>query len=641
MFQEFQFAAHHAAEIAMHGQMEIRVIAIHGTDKIADFHNNGKFFVKFTRQSLLRSLPRFHFAAGKFPAALKIAIPTLGGKNLVAILDDASNNFNRFHKKRYINTRFPPTSNKFMKNTVLSTCSMRDLDAQAKQNDLEKGYALMKQAGSALFRLVTAKPQTNVAVFIGGGNNGGDGLVLARLLQQAGIPFNVYSLAPVEKLKNEAKMALDDFLSERGKIVYVGESEKIFATKPNFSVVVDCMLGNGAQGELRPAFAAAVREINSWNIPVIAADAPTGYDSAEHGRREPCIVANETMLFGFPRLDAYTSEGGPVFGNVTVENLDYPEDLVAKFDEGIHIASETDIPQMLPKRNEWGEKRDQGCAMIVAGSKDMPGAAALCTKAALRSGTGLVTLASPDAVMPILQSKLTEPVFCSLCDMDGQDCDSVDDRAATFAPAHIPQILAALRHNQALAIGPGLGSNECTQTAVLELLGKVQCPTVIDADALNAIATLNKTVASATSGAYSFLKSIKTAAVLTPHKREFERLFGSLPKKETDIPNHLRKLAKGTRKTILLKGAPTYIAFDDERVYVLPVSNSGMAKGGSGDVLTGIIVALLAQGMGTNEAALLGALLHQKAGECARRDLGSFSMLPSDVIRRLPEAFKI
>ena len=547
-----------------------------------------------------------------------------------------------------------------MKNIVLSTRSMRDLDAQAKQNDLEKGYALMKQAGSALFRLVTAKPQTNVAVFVGGGNNGGDGLVLARLLQQAGIPFNVYSLAPVEKFKNEAKMALDDFLSERGKITYIGDSagnkncaedkdcasslnsaRKFFAGIPNFSVVVDCMLGNGAQGELRPAIAAAVREINSWNIPVIAADAPTGYDSAEHGRREPCIVANETMLFGFPRLDAYTCEGGPVFGHVTVANLDYPEDLVAKFDERIFLANESDIPQMLPKRNEWGEKRDQGCAMIVAGSKDMPGAAALCTKAALRSGTGLVTLASPDAVMPILQSKLTEPVFCSLCDMDGQDCDSVDDRAATFAPAHIPQVLAALHHNQALAIGPGLGSSECTQSAVLELLGKIQCPTVIDADALNAIATLNKTVASTTSGAYSFLKSLKTVAVLTPHKREFERLFGRLPEKETDIPNHLRKLATETRKTILLKGAPTYIAFDDGRVYVLPVANSGMAKGGSGDVLTGIIVALLAQGMGTNEAALLGALLHQKAGECARRDLGSFSMLPSDVVRRLPKAFGI
>lgn len=536
------------------------------------------------------------------------------------------------------------------KKCILSTERMRALDFetknQAEGDNIAAGYRLMEQAGTALFEFVKnhaihAKCK-KIAVFVGGGNNGGDGLVLARLLLQAGIPFEVFSLAPVEKFKNEARMALDNYLGDRGKITYVDDrTGKIFTNAPDFDMVVDCMLGNGATGELRPAFAAVVREINSWNIPVIAADAPTGYDSAEHLRREPCIKASATMLFGFPRLDAYTHEGGPVFGKAVVAKLDYPDDLAAKFDERIYLANENYIPRMLPPRDEWGEKRDQGCALIVAGSKDMPGAAALCTKAALRSGAGLVTLASPESIMPVLQAKLSEPVFCSLCDMDGQDCDSVDDRAATFAPAHIPQILAALRHNQALAIGPGLGASDCTREAILALLPQVHCPVVIDADALNAIATLNKTVASATSGACSFIKSIKIPAVLTPHRREFERLFGALPAKETEIPEHLRKIAIETGKTILLKGAPTFIAFDDGCVYVLPCANSGMAKGGSGDVLTGIIAALLAQGMQTNKAALLGALLHQKAGKIAREELGAFSMLPSDTIRRLPKAFKI
>lgn len=563
---------------------------------------------------------------------------------------------------------------------IFSTKGMRMLDLEAKNqaegDSIAAGYRLMEQAGAALFEFVkkhvVLEKCAKIAVFVGGGNNGGDGLVLARLLQQAGIPFEVFSLTPVEKFKNEARMALDDYIGDRGRITYIGDraekcglngasdkdradcgglndadcgglkgAGKIFASTPDFSVVVDCMLGNGATGELRPAFAAVVREINSWGIPVIAADAPTGYDSAEHLRREPCIKASETMLFGFPRLDAYTREGGPVFGKAVVAKLDYPDDLAAKFDERIYLANENDIPRMLPPRDEWGEKRDQGCALIVAGSKDMPGAAALCTKAALRSGAGLVTLASPESIMPVLQAKLSEPVFCSLCDMDGQDCDSVDDRAATFAPAHIPQILAALRHNQALAIGPGLGAGDCTREAVLALLPQAHCPAVIDADALNAIATLNKTVASATSGACSFLMSLKIPAVLTPHRREFERLFGALPAKETEIPEHLRKIAIETGKTILLKGAPTFIAFDDGRVYVLPCANSGMAKGGSGDVLTGIIAALLVQGLQTNKAALLGALLHQKAGKIAREELGAFSMLPSDTIRRLPKAFKI
>lgn len=399
------------------------------------------------------------------------------------------------------------------------------------------------------------------------------------------------------------------------------------------------MLGNGAHGELRELYAAAVRDIAASKVAVVAADAPTGYDSQEHVRREPCIHALETLLFGFPRLDAYTREGGPVFGNAAVAPLCYPEENIKQFDEKVYLAEESLIPQMLPERDDWGDKRKQGCAMVVAGSGDMPGAAALCTLAALRSGAGLVTLASPDAIMPVLQAKLSEPVFCNLQDMAGQDGDTVDDRATALSPAHIPQILEKASHNQALAIGPGLGSAECTRDAVIEILPQVKCPMVIDADALNAIATLNKTSASPTSGAASYLHSIASAAVLTPHRREFERLFGALPTNDIDIPKLLRDIARNTKKVILLKGAPTFVAVPDGRVFIVPAHNSGLAKGGSGDVLTGIITALLAQGLPACEAAVLGALLHQKAGRIARKKLGAFSMLPSDVINALPQAF--
>jgi NAD(P)H-hydrate epimerase len=223
--------------------------------------------------------------------------------------------------------------------------------------------------------------------------------------------------------------------------------------------------------------------------------------------------------------------------------------------------------------------------------------------------------------------------------MAGQDGDTVDDRATALSPAHIPQILEKAKHNQAFAIGPGIGSAECTRDAVIEILPQVKCPMVIDADALNAIATLNKTSASPSSGAASFLHGIATAAVLTPHRREFERLFGALPANDIDIPNQLRDIAHHTKKVILLKGAPTFVASPDGRVFIVPAHNSGLAKGGSGDVLTGIITALLAQGLPTCEAAVLGALLHQKAGHIARTKMGAFSMLPSDVIDALPQAF--
>ena len=559
---------------------------------------------------------------------------------------------------------------------VLSTEGMRALDKAAKEalagdaTAIEAGYDLMKQAGAALFEKVIEvlnrdavyrgdaycgagdAPETQIgnaprsmAVFVGGGNNGGDGFVLAKLLIEAGIPCTTYSLAAADKFQNEAKMALDDFALAGGRLIAyspIAEGLSQAGTAPRFAgfdLIVDCMLGNGASGELRELYAAAVRDIGDAGVPVVAADAPTGYDSQAHGRREPCTHALETLMFGFPRLDAYTREGGPVFGNAAVAPLCYPEENVKQFDEKVYLAEESLIPQMLPKRDDWGDKRKQGCAMIVAGSGDMPGAAALCTGAALRSGAGLVTLASPDAIMPVLQAKLSEPVFCNLQDMAGQDGDTVDDCATALSPAHIPQILEKASHNQALAIGPGIGSAECTRDAVIEILPQVMCPMVIDADALNAIATFNKTSASPASGAASFLHSIASAAVLTPHRREFERLFGALPTNDIDIPNLLRGIARHTKKVILLKGAPTFVASPDGRAFIVPAHNSGLAKGGAGDVLTGIITALLAQGMPTCEAAVLGALLHQKAGRTARTKMGAFSMLPSDVIDALPQAF--
>ncbi len=515
----------------------------------------------------------------------------------------------------------------------------------------------MQEAGLALFKFVQCKiaeaPVCHytkpVAIFIGGGNNGGDGLVLAKHLLQAGIKSSVFSLAPESKFKNEAKLALDDFLQVGGSLV----DSKAITEKANqapsflhesFQLIVDCMLGNGAKGTLRPEFAETARIINESGLPIIAADAPTGYDSSMHICNNICIHAKETMLFGFPRLDAYAKEGGPAFGKATVAPLKYPAELIPQFDEKNYLVTEDYIPQLLPQRNEWGDKRHQGTAFIIAGSKDMPGAAALCTEAALRSGAGLVTLATTEAITPIIQAKLSEPVFCSLDDF-GKDTV----HRGTLRQENISTLLDRAKHASAIAIGPGLSTNHGTVRAVLDLLPQLKVPTVIDADALNAIAMLDdaeprcgmvfhdeKSIIQAVT---EYLHNLQSPAILTPHVREFARLFGDLPNSSMAIPSRLREIATSTNKVILLKGAPTYIASSDGNVYIIPVANSGMAKGGSGDVLSGIIVALLAQGLATTEAAVLGALLHQKAGRITREELGAFSMLPSDIIKNLHKAF--
>ena len=555
---------------------------------------------------------------------------------------------------------------------VLSTESMRGLDAASKiflakkttsepseKDIIQSGYTLMQEAGLALFKFIQCKiaeaPVCHytkpVAIFIGGGNNGGDGLVLAKHLLQAGIKSSVFSLAPESKFKNEAKLALDDFLQVGGSLV----DSKAITEKANqapgflhesFQLIVDCMLGNGAKGTLRPEFAETVRIINESGLPVIAADAPTGYDSSMHICNNICIHAKETMLFGFPRLDAYAKEGGPAFGKATVAPLKYPAELIPQFDEKNYLVTEDYIPQLLPQRNEWGDKRHQGTAFIIAGSKDMPGAAALCTEAALRSGAGLVTLATTEAITPIIQAKLSEPVFCSLEDRAN---GTGNENRGTLQPHHIPTLLDRAKHASAIAIGPGLSTNLGTVRAVLDLLPQLKVPAVIDADALNAIAMLDDAEPrcgmvfhdekSTVQAVTEYLRNLQQPAILTPHVREFARLFGELPNSSFAIPSRLREIATSTNKVILLKGPPTYIASPDGNVYIIPVANSGMAKGGSGDVLSGIIVALLAQGLATPEAAVLGALLHQKAGRITREELGAFSMLPSDVIKNLHKAF--
>ena len=485
---------------------------------------------------------------------------------------------------------------------------------------IDAGYDLMKKAGLALYNRVCEilgenRDGKSVAIFVGGGNNGGDGLVLARLLIEHGIPCTVFSLAKSGTFKDEAGFAYEEFSNEGGKLVYIGEQ---LPEKPHHTLIVDCMLGNGASGELRPAFARAVIAISEWGIPVLAADAPTGFDSANHHCGFTCIEASETMVFGLPRLDAYTNEGARVFGNVTVEPLEYPNELIDRVNSGIFLATEKMIPALLPDRDEFGDKRSQGTAMVIAGSGNMTGAAALCTKACLRSGAGLVTTATPKALLPELQSKLDEPVFYGIG-------DSTTDKLSIM---HLMQLQDIATHQNAIAIGPGLGTDTETQDAVRMFLTGLQIPVVVDADAINACGS-----------AFFCMEGGPTNAIITPHKREWERNFGPLPANESFYPEYLQQFATQFKITIVLKGCPTYVAIPDGRVYVIPARNSGLAKGGAGDVLTGIITALLAQGLPTAEAAVLGVLLHQKAGRLTREKMGAFGMLPTDVIEMLPAAF--
>ena len=512
---------------------------------------------------------------------------------------------------------------------LLTSDQIRDLDFCSKSFDvtghteIENGYALMKEAGEALFaRIKYYYANKKVAFFIGPGNNGGDGLVAAKLCVEKGVPCVVYSMVPSDRFKNEALLAYRDFELDGGKVASIDHLQKFQSQleadlegELPYSLVVDCLLGNGCKGELRPAFASVVNVINCMKdkgATVIAADVPTGFDMTNESGT--CVRATETILFGYPRLEAYSQQGAPFFGNVVVAPLSYPAAMAKNYDRGVYHVTESAIPALLPKRDEYVEKRGQGTALVISGSSNMTGAACLCTEAALRSGVGLVTLAVPKSILRVLQTKLVEPVFCGLGD---ENCEFICE-------SHVQTLLSLAQRNGAVAIGPGLGCSVETQNAVRRFLTLYEGPVVVDADAINACNL-----------SFFEQRNNKTPFVITPHRREWERNFEPLPPCECDYPDYLKKYSTRLNLVIVLKGAVTYIALPNGCVYVAAAQNSGMAKGGSGDVLTGVIASFLAQGLNIERAALLGVLVHQKAGRVTREQLGAFKMLPSDVIRNL------
>ncbi len=517
---------------------------------------------------------------------------------------------------------------------VLSAAQMRNFDALAKNNDILLGYRFMREAGESLARKAFEFKAKHYGVLVGKGNNGGDGLVCAEFLKRMGVNVTVFSVTQPKNFSGEAALAYNDFKksSIEFKILESPESwQKEFETI-SVDFIIDALLGTGAHTPLYPLYASAVQIINSLNLPILAADTPTGFDFENACASEICLRVQETLCFGFPRLESFGKDGFASFGKCTVAKLSYSPTCIKEGDSKTYSLSFQAIRDLLPSRNDFGDKRNSGTALLIAGSENMPGAAYMAAQAALRSGIGLLTLYSSKSVMPILQTKLAEPVFHAFPNELFKSVAKYDDSKSLIFQNIISEVQHELTKNQAVGIGPGLTSSNTIQIFLKTLLPTLAIPCVLDADALNAIATLPI-------GAKNFLKTLRAPTILTPHIREWARLFGPLPENFRDASEIIRQTAGEIHKILVLKGAVTRIAFPDGRLFILSFPNSGMSKGGSGDVLTGILTSLLGQGVVPEQATLLGTLLHAYAGHLAKIKKGAFSMLPSDIVEFLPDAF--
>jgi hydroxyethylthiazole kinase-like uncharacterized protein yjeF len=478
--------------------------------------------------------------------------------------------------------------------------------------------ALMERAGRAGARaareLAGGAYGRRAVVVCGKGNNGGDGLVAARHLAGWGVRTSVVLLEAAGELREPAASNARRLAETPDVRVRMFDERGLERELSRADVAVDAVFGTGFRGMPEDEWASAIASLNGAGAPVVAVDIPSGVNGGTGAVEGEAVRADLTVTFGAPKLGAVLMPGAERAGIVRVADIGFPEDLLAG---RAWLTEPADVAAWLPSRDADSHKRASGVLVVVAGSRAMTGAARLIALAAGRIGAGLVTVAAPEGATPTIQAGLTEPTFLPLPETD---------RGAVAREAVEP-LLETLEGADAVAIGPGLTTEEATAGFVREVVRRSPAPLVLDADGLNAF-----------TGDGAGLRGRRADAVLTPHAGEFARLTGVKPRDlDADRPRHVRALASQSNAVALLKGSRTVIAEPGGRLLVNVTGSPVLATAGTGDVLTGTIGGLLARGVGPAEAAAAGAYLHGLAGLFAGRDLGE-GVLAGDVLAHLPEA---
>jgi NAD(P)H-hydrate epimerase len=493
---------------------------------------------------------------------------------------------------------------------------------------------LMERAGAgvaAAARVYAEDARGPVVVACGRGNNGGDGLVAARLLAREGIDVQVWLAAEPEQFTGDAGANWDRMLAEAEnlpgtiQVLPVGEDEvdtaSIAEEWRGASAIVDALLGTGVTGAPRPPLDSWITAMNVAGPPIVAVDIPSGVN-AENGAVEGVApLASVTVTMALPKRGLLLYPGREHTGCIQVVDIGIPPEAAANQEIGAEVLTHAWAMLTLPSRTLESHKGDYGRVVVIAGSAGMMGAGRLVSAAAYRAGAGLVRHAAPASLLAIAHSGYDEVMVAPL----------EDGGAGHFVPLSDNALLEVYEWADAIALGPGLGTAEGTANFLGQALSSEdpQLPMVIDADALNLLAE-DPAQREGWAG----------PVVLTPHPGEAARLLEtSNDDVVSDRFETARELARRYDAVIVLKGAPTVISAAEGRIALCPVGNPGMASGGTGDVLTGIITALLGQGLPALDASALAVYLHAFSADLAAMDLGVRSLMAQDLIRYLPAAF--
>lgn len=501
---------------------------------------------------------------------------------------------------------------------------LKELDAYTIQKKEITSLQLMEDAAQSVANFIHAllckkgrlvKPTTRpVVIFAGPGNNGGDGLAVARLLNKKGIRnIRIYLFNTNNSLSEDCKKNAERLQAECPEVAFTEVVQQFEAPQlTSDTLIVDALFGTGITKPLGGGFAALVKFINASNTQVVSIDMPSGLMCEDNTYNSPSAIvrADITLTIGLPKLALILADNQHYTGEVYVLPIGLAEEKLDEMEINYFITERQEIESLLKPRPSYGHKGTFGNALLVAGQYGMAGAAILAAKACLRSGVGKVTIHTPKCNSAILQTAVPEAVLHHDAD---EHAFATPENADFF---------------QALAIGPGIGTDKRTALAFIEQVSHTGMPLVIDADAINILGDHK-----------GWISQIPQNAIFTPHPVEMQRL-GICNSDSFSTLLEAINVAKRHNFYIVLKGHYTAICTPEGKVFFNPTGNSGMATAGSGDVLTGIILALTAQKYPAESACRLGVYLHGLAGDLAARELGLHSVTASDIIDYLPHAFK-
>jgi NAD(P)H-hydrate epimerase len=503
---------------------------------------------------------------------------------------------------------------------------MQALDKAAIERYNIPSIELMERAGGGVAEAVARRfPKKGiVAVIAGKGNNAGDGFVAARQLAKAGYGVHIYLLSPWTEFSPDARANWERLTEVKVNVAEAfGENDlKKHAAEIEKAVcVIDAIFGTGLSSEVRGKYKNAIEFINSLLKPVAAVDIPSGLSADTGNPLGSAVRSKLTVTFGLPKVGLMTNAGREYAREVEVVDIGIPRELTDALHSGYFLITPDMFKAHFAPRREDTHKGTYGHVLVAGGSMGKMGAGLLACRGALRSGAGLVTYALPSAAFAKFDTKSPEVMFEGIA----------DGGKGYFIKGSFQALKGALEGKDVLAIGPGMGTQDETKALFLELVKKAAVPLIIDADGLNCLA-----------GSAGAIGGRKAPVILTPHPGELSRLTGMTVKDiQVNRIQAAKTFAVQHKCHLVLKGHRTVAVSPTGDIYINPTGNAGMATAGTGDVLTGVIASLLAQGMPVTDAVIAAVYIHGMAGDMAAEELGDRGLIASDIINNLPKAIKI